>query len=270
MCKRSDEDPLVRYFVDEYHLNLLTIPREGAAPGDLYVEDKHGVTAPGNVAGLLDPPPELSIRPQREAMAGLAGVLSRDVSYKVGVGLLENFMIALGAAGVVDKLKAGYERQRAARIRFRFERAERESMDIGLLARAIGRSRLDSTSPLVNAGNRYYLVAAVVRTASLAVVAEDDRSSRVDIGADVLTAVSADAGVTARRTTSGEVTYSGDRPLAIGVEVYDLSYDERARKLRLGNPGRALTLRGPGARPRPVLIGGLDGDALVAVADPRG
>lgn len=265
MCKRSDPDPLVRYFVDEYHLNLLATPREHAAPGDLYIQDRNGISAPAQVAGFLDPVPTLDIRPRTEVMAGLAGKVSRQVSFSAGLGLLESFLLALGAGGIVDRVRAGYAAERATSVRFRFDRAQRESMDVGVLARALAPSRLDPTHPLVNRGNRYYLVAAVVRTASLAVVAEDEQARRVDLSAGVLTALDAETDVGIRRSDSGEVTYEGARQLAIGVEVYDLSYDEDSGKLRLTNPSGPLALRGASAAHTPTLIGGADGDALISV-----
>lgn len=268
MCKRSDPDPLVRYFIDEYQLNLLAYPREGAAIGDLYVQDRNGITAPGNVAAFLDPPPELDIRPRTRTVAGLSGTVSDRVAFKIGVGLLENFLLALGAGGVVSALKAGYSSERTATVQFRFDRAQHESTDIGMLARALAKSRFDSTHPLVSPGNRYYLVSAVVRTSSLAVLAEDERRRAVDLGGEVLKTVNANAGLDAHRSSQGEVTYEGERPLAIGVEVYELAYDEQAGKLLITNPEGALALRGgePDARAAsPAVMGEAEGDALLAV-----
>lgn len=268
VCKRTDEDPLVRYFVDEYHLNLLAHPREGAAVGDLYVQDKHGITAPGHIAGLLVPAPALDLRPRTETLAGLGGKLSRRISFTVGVGLLENFLLALGVGGVLSALKLGYTKEGTATVRFRFDRAQRESVDIGLLARSLAKSTFDASSPLVNPGNRYYLVAAVVRTPSLSVVAENAGQQAVEIGAEVLATVNASTGLDARRSSSGEVTFEGERPLAIGVEVYELLYDEKAGKLRMSNPEGALALRGDkpsGRAAGPAVMGDPDGDALVAV-----
>src|SRR3954447_25077709 len=101
MCKRSDDDPLVRHFVDQYRLNLLSIPRADADPGDLYVRDHHGLAAPGAPAGFVPRAPQLPEPRRGEAVTGLSGKLSRRVSTKLGLGLLEAFLTALGAAGIV-------------------------------------------------------------------------------------------------------------------------------------------------------------------------
>ena len=76
MCKRSDDDPLVRHFVDKYRLNLLSIPRENADPGDLYVHDDRGLAAPGALAGFLTPPPQLPEPRRGETVTGLSGRLA--------------------------------------------------------------------------------------------------------------------------------------------------------------------------------------------------
>ncbi len=104
MCKRNTTDPLVRYFLDQYRLNLLAVPRERVKPGDLYVEDKRGVTAPGQVGSFLTPPPKLPRPVRDETMADASGQMSRRLSLDVGLRLLQNFLLALGAVGVMDEL----------------------------------------------------------------------------------------------------------------------------------------------------------------------
>lgn len=266
--RNTTDDPLVRYFLDEYRLNLLAVPREGVKPGDLYVEDDNGITASGKVVGFLTPKPELPRATRGETMADLSGQVSRRLSLDVGLGLLQNFLLALGAAGVMDKLKAGYEHQKTTALRFRFTDATRDSFDLGALGGAIGASRLDASNALVNEGNRYYLVAGVVRTPSVSLVAEGEDGRRVELGAGVLHAIDVETGVTTKRTEEGEITYAGAKRLAIGVELYELAWDEGAGRLSLGNPDGALAIRGrPAPAPEAAFIGGATGEALVELPD---
>jgi hypothetical protein len=267
--RHTTDDPLVRYFLEQYRLNLLTVPREGVKPGDLYVEDDKGITASGRVAGFLTPRPKLPRALRGETMADLSGRVSRSLSLDVGLGLLQNFLLALGAAGVMDKLRAGYEREKTTGLRIRFTDATRDSFDLGALGQALGTSRLDASNALVNEGNRYYLVAGVVRTPSVTLVAEDGSKRRVDLGAGVLQAVDAEVGVSTERAESGEITYTGTKRLAIGVELYELAWDEDAGRLSLGNPDGALAVRGRAgaAGPAPAFIGGPEGEALVSLPD---
>src|SRR6185436_9856151 len=57
VCKRTTSDPLVRAFLDNYGLNLLSIPRKNAMCGDLYIADGPRVSTPGHIAQVLIPPP---------------------------------------------------------------------------------------------------------------------------------------------------------------------------------------------------------------------
>jgi hypothetical protein len=262
MCKRSSDDPLVRHFIDEYRLNLLSVPREHAEPGDLYVRDRGGISAPGAIAAFVSPPPALPEPRRGEIVSGLSGRLSHQISVRVGLQLLQNFLIALGAVGIVDKLGAAYEHSRASSVRFRFDGATRDWIDPGLLGRAIGGAAFDRDNAFVEDGNRYYVVAAVVRAGALAVVAEDGREQRVELAADALQAVSAEGAVRVARTDAGEITYSG-RELAIGVELYEIG--ERQGRLRMSSVDEGLKLRGRAQALTPALVGGLDGDALIAV-----
>lgn len=48
--KRNSGDPLLRMFLDKYHLNWLSVPREKAEVGDLYVYDSKRASAPGKIS----------------------------------------------------------------------------------------------------------------------------------------------------------------------------------------------------------------------------
>jgi hypothetical protein len=94
------------------------------------------------------------------------------------------------------------------------------------------------------------VAAGVVRVRSISTIAEDSKARSVDVGVEALDAVTATASVSAARSNTGEVTYSGAKPLAIGVELYDLRFDEQAGKLVMGSEETAVTLRR--GRPAPL------------------
>jgi hypothetical protein len=268
MCKRDTDDPLVRKFLDDYGVNLLRLPRENASCGDLYVKNGRRVSAPGDLRGLLDPPPELPPVTAGEKLADLAGTISKKISFEVGIGVLEAFLAALGAAGIVDKLKAELGRSRDSGLRFRFLQATRDSIDPIALGNAFFGSAFKTDHPLVSANSEFYVVGGVVRTPSISVALEDRQSHTVDLGAEVLHAVSADANVTVEREDTGEVTYRGRKPLAIGVELYSLHYDVDRKKFEMAPSDRALALRGRPLPPPPPALFAEDDEALLDLAAP--
>jgi hypothetical protein len=264
MGKRSKPDPLVRMFIDRYHLNLLPIPRARAACGELYVKRAKGIAAPGDARELLEPRFEFPPVSEGEELAELRGTASTSVDARVGLGLLQSFLIALGAGGIVDKLKADYEQKRVRSVQFRVEDATRDAMDPLSLGTALAGRRFRPGHPWVSPENEYYIVAAVVRTPSLSLAAQDDRTNTVDLDADVLKAVSAEGGIDLRRQREGEITYAGATALAIGVELYQIRHDAESDRLEMLPVETAIALsRGREPPPPPASFLGEDDDIFI-------
>jgi hypothetical protein len=271
MCKRSTEDPLIRLFLDRYGLHLLQVPRESAAVGDFYVDDGRRVSPPGNMTYLLDPPPELPAPSEGERMADIEGVTSKGYSLELGLGMLEGFLLAFGAGPLALKVKTEYQTKRAETLRFRIAAPVRDSVDPFELGAALVGKRPLEDHPWWSTENRYYLATAVARTSSISVVAEGDGSSGVEVDVEALKIAGASGGFTLESGSESEVVYKGDRPLAFGVELCELSYDPNRRSLRLKTPEDVVRVRGPSADAPDELrlrsfIGGEHGDAFLELA----
>jgi hypothetical protein len=270
VCKRSTTDPLFRMFLDRYGLNLLSIPREKAAVGDLYVFDGRRTSAPGNVSYFLDSPVELPSPTKGEHMADVAGEISDGVSLKAGLGFLEGFLAALGAAGVVGNVRAGYEGRKAESLRFHLDDATRDFVDTLQLGRALAGRRLAQDHPMWSESNQYFLVTAVARTRSITVIAKDDRSRAVDVDVDALKVATASTDVSVERSSDVGVTYRGARRLAFGVELLKLSFDPARQSIVLSIPEEGVPVRSGDLAPDPQLgrdfIGSPDADAFLSLA----
>jgi hypothetical protein len=261
MCKRQTNDPLVRLFLDEWRLNPLAVPRERAEPGDIWLKRSRQVVGPLELEPLLEAPVALPDADPTERLGDLNGTSSHAYELKVGLGLLGAFLTALGAGAAVQKVEAGYERNRARTVSVRFSGVTRDAIDAGRLGRALSAARFDERHALAKEGDRRFVAAAVVRAPSLAIRAQDERKSTVTLEADVVAAVNAHASTTARTSEDGEVTYTGTSPLAIGVELYELSRREDGT-LSMGLPGAAEFRAGRRLPPAPAFIGD-DDEALI-------
>jgi hypothetical protein len=267
VCKRNTSDPLVRAFLDNYGLNLLSIPRKNAMCGDLYIAEGSRVSTPGQIAQVLIPPPTLPEPVTGEPLTELTGVVSKQVSADVGLGLSEKLLAAFGAVGVVASFKQAYASKKASRIRFRFRDATRDYVDPLALGTALKNCRLDTTHPFVADGHTYFVVGGVVRTQSISIVAEDMRENSIDVDIGAMQLADAKARVDATRTNIGEITYTGPDKLAIGVELYELVDDREQQKLTLKLPKKVpRTLRGQSAPAvAPAFVGAPDGDIFITV-----
>jgi len=270
MCRRNTDDPLVRMFLDRYHLHLLAIPRHGVAVGDLYVHDGKRVSPPGNVQNILDAPMEMPPLKIGELMGEVSGLTSKAVAVNVGLGLLAGFLTALGAASVVDKVKAAYAHNNAGTLRFRFAGATRDSVDVLALASRIARRRLAADQPFVTNGNRYYLVTGVARASSLSVVAESGGGAGATLGLDVKQIVGVATSIKIDANQNGEVIFTGPEALAFGVELHELVYDEDEQRLEFKMPENAIRVRNAADTPAtplltPATIGGPEDDVFLTV-----
>ena len=270
MCKRSTGDPLVRKFLDQYGLNLLPQPRERIACGDVFRRDANGnVSSAFALERVVEPAITDDVEVELgEPLGSLEGTLSQARELTVGLGLLQNFLTALGAAGLVDSLGAEYTRNSTGQLRFEFREAEFDSVDAGELGTALIDRRLDNQHPMVLDGSRYFVVTGVARTASLTVHEERSAGGGAGVDVEALQALSANTQVSVRRDGDTTLTYAGDRRLGFGVQLYELAYDkvDGAEVLRLKTPTGPLHVRG--ALPQevePALLG-LDDDAFLALA----
>lgn len=246
MTKRNTSDPLVRSFLDTYKINLLSVPRESADVGDTYVATAEGVSAPGQLAHLLTPELVMPHVERKEKLANIAGKETRAIDLKFGIKLLEGFFSAIGADTVIGKINAEYEHKRTGRLRFKLKDATRDSVDPFAFGKALIPCRLYAKQPFVARGNRYYVAVGVVRSPSITVSAEDKNADKVDIDLSALKkAASAVAKLSIEQGGDGELTYRGKVPLAFGVELVEMKYDDAKEKFLLTAVPEAQTIRAP-------------------------
>ena len=136
----------------------------------------------------------------------------------------------------VDNVKAEYQRRGVQSLRFRVTAATRDSVAPGALGDSLQGCRLRVDHPLWAERNRYYVVAGVVRSSSLVVVAHGAENDVVDIDVGALAVAAGSASVGVERVGDGAIRYRGSEPLAFGVELYELVPDREVSMLRLRTP----------------------------------
>ena len=272
MCRRDTNDELIRKFLDRYQVNLLSMPGRRVQCGSVYIKQGKRITAPGLLSEIITPELTLESPYVEDDLADLSGTWSGSVSLTVGVKLLSNFLIALGAGGVIDKLQASAKETSARNVAFRFKKVSRESLSpVGLGTALVGHQFVQA-HPWVQDGNQYFAVAAVLRSASISIQGRDKQDSAVGLGAGLATVADADATVRVEQGSDSEVTYHGRDPLAIAVELYELRWDTDRQGLVFQLPAGVGPLRLLGLQaddpPDPVFVGD-DEAALIDAAEPE-
>jgi hypothetical protein len=264
MCRRDSSDALIRKFLDNYQVNLLSMPGRRVACGSVYIQADGRTIAPGPLSDIVTPEITLGQPFVELDLADLSGTWSGSVSLEVGIGLLRSFLTALGAAGLIDKLQASVQQTSARKIAFRFRQVSRESLTPTGLGAALTGHHLDEGNSFVADGNRYFVVAAVLRSSSISVQGRDSGGSAASLGAGVATVADAKVKVKVEKESESEVTYHGQDELAIGVELYEMRWDHDRQALTLHPPKGALKIMGiKEPPPVPAFIGG-DEDAFIA------
>lgn len=265
MCKRTTPDPLLRRFLYQYGLHLLAIPRADAEVGDIYISDGRRTAPAGSLRNLLEPP--LDVTPKRnEPMSDLAGQMTREIDVEAGLGLLEAFLGAIGASGIIQTVRASYQQQNVRTLSFAFQHPVRDHVDILELGAALDGRRFRPAHAIAPERFRFYVTASTARSGALSVQARTEAHSSVDLSGEVAHVLDVNTKVQVKGTADGTVTYAGEQPLTFGVELYELSHDQDAQALRLAMPDEPLAVRGPvGARPPRAIVGDPAGDVLLTI-----
>ena len=228
------KDPLLKMFYDTYHLNLLSVPREKASIGDLYIDDGRRVSTPGNIAYFLEGTEKFEMpRASTEHMSDVTGISSNNISIDVGLSFLEGFLGVLGAGAIFSKLRGAYQSSSVKHIKFRFTQATRDSIDIFMLGNTLYDQKVNEKNAAYNKNDRYYLATAVARSPSVSIIAEGDDSK--SIGAEVETNQIADvtADIKMKKTSEHEITVAGGRNIAFGIELHELVYNAKKQTINI-------------------------------------
>jgi|SRR5215216_1688743 len=101
-------DPLLETLFRKYELNLLSVPREKIAIGDIYMYDgnRDRRTAYfGTISSFLAPDFEIPL-PTSEIVADVSGTISRETVIDAGLKFLEGFLNFLVAGIFGTDIKA--------------------------------------------------------------------------------------------------------------------------------------------------------------------
>jgi hypothetical protein len=269
MCRRNTSDELIRRFLDDYHVNLLSMPGRRVQCGSVYIKEGKRLTAPGLLSEIIQPELILPSPFAEDDLSDLSGTWSDSVSLSVGIKLLSNFLTALGLGGLLDKLQASAKETNARSMAFRFKKVSRESLSPAGLGTALIGHHFRPGHPWVKDGNQYFAVASVLRSASISIQGRDKQDTAVGLGAGLATVADVDAKVEVKEEDEHALTYHGRDPLAIAVELYELRWDAGRQELIFQTPRGPLRILGlqEDEPPDPVFVGD-DEDVFIDAEEP--
>jgi hypothetical protein len=280
--KRNTEDPLIKSLVKARNLNLLLTPRADAAVGDVYFVDggSNRANTPGKLQYLLDPPFSFPDITTEEEFADIEGKETSSMSISVAFEFLENFLNMLAPPiGLGTKVHGKFRSKGVKEIKFSFKSCTRDYVDVYKLGIMLPGHKFATKSASYIPGRRYYLVTGVVRSPTICITAERSGSSNTNVSAEVAKLASGSADVTLENVAENEIVFRGKKSLAIGVELYELVYDENLQELKFKPVERSLLLKRKAESQKesqdnstiaPAFIGDEEkGDAFITVVDAK-
>jgi hypothetical protein len=260
-CKRDTTDPLLRLFLDRYHLHLLSIPRENIDVGDAYLEKKSVVTTPGRLAAILTPELVLPEIRRGERLADIIGRSTDRVEESAGATVLEGILAGLGLPASVSAKTALH---RAGQISFRFQDVYRDSLDVFELGRRLPEHTVDRRNALITGNERILVATAVLFTSSITLELEKGVGGAVE---GKLNALPARGDLSIKLDRSNRVTLRSKQRVGFAVELHELTRND-GELLQLKKTSKLVRVRGSTLKRErvvPALIGKPDGDLLLTV-----
>jgi hypothetical protein len=239
-------DPLIKIFREKYGMNLLSVPREDASVGDLYVYDTHrkAVSSKGSIVYFLTPTPIIP-KPKLDAsMADVTATMTKEVDFSAGLSLVSGFLEKLGIGSLLGKVKASYDMKGARTIKFNFPNAAKDSVDAMQFGQNLIKTKPIPNHPFYSKDNKYFLVMAVAKTSAITITVQDATTHNADIDIDALNQDLVNSNAKISKDNNSAITFNGDKKLGFAVELQELIYDGKNKRILLKPTADDIAIKG--------------------------
>ena len=255
----------------QYQLNLLSVPREKAYLGDVYIREGNNkrFAHPSHISSYLEGQFEMP-SPMTDEKFGndICSATSDEIDANIGLEFLEGFLNVLSGGSFGTKVRAYFNEKGAQKMSFNFADAIRDSVQPELLRRELDRYHLNEVSSLSEEGRRYYVVTGLAKSHSISIIAEGDNQKRLDIDVQAVGITNISSDVTIKKAQEGKIIFNGKERLVFGIELFELEYNHITRRFKLKQTDEVFKVREAGGRElirtrkvlQPVLIENEDHD----------
>jgi hypothetical protein len=268
LCKRSDDDQLVRALTKRYKLNILRLPRRGVGIGELLIEEGKDLRCAGSIRKLFDPDLDMPAA-EPVALPDIDGVTSARRSAHAAAQPLTGLLTTLGLAGV-SSVDASLRAARDVSIAYSLIGTRYRRTDLVTLGDELASRELRRNNALYQPGREFYAAYAVAEATGIKVAFSTGTDRAASFAVELAALIKADASAAASTDHSGNLVISSREPVTFGLAVVQLNLD--GDRLSFKTTTRLRAVRG---KPSPVqtrqsvdsvLFGGADGDVLVAIS----
>jgi hypothetical protein len=266
MWSRKTSDPLGKLLFEKYGMHVLSRPRENVSVFQVFGLRDNEAFQSGSIESFLRSKFDKPVIEKGEALLDVDATISDAITGNLAVGFLQGFLTLLGA-GVVKTISVAMEKSQSQALRFRFGGCTREYVKDGFeLDWKLSEVSFDRDNSAMKEGCRYYIATGVHYCNKLTFEVLDKNLAKVDLSADVAMLASAKTGLSVEEDR--QITATSDKTLAYGVELNEIVYDQKRKRLRLQESGDYVHVKGVQTAGLPkAMVGGPDDSIVLQVVD---
>ena len=248
-------DPAISYLKD-FGYSVLRLPRRDFAPLQMLATGHKGLDPMGALGTVMTGGGALPALKIDEAAANVSGQRTSELSIGVGLSILGSILGAMGGGKI--GLEAAYKGAR--KVTFEFNDVLRDSLEIAVLDKYLGRSDVDPASvhmgTLLESDN-IYIVTATLKSRKFTIDAKADRNASAGLDLPALQKlVGAKVKIALAAGSANALVYESIEPLVFGFQAVRLYFDDghysafeplspgdtAARDIRLSKRPQGVTL----------------------------
>lgn len=265
MWTRQTADPLGKLLFEKYGMHVLSRPRENVSLFDIFPVHEGTAFQPGRIDSFLRATFDKPEVEENESVLDIDTTVSDAVSGTAGLNFLQGFLTLIGV-GMLGGISAELEKSKSRALRFRFGGCTRDHVKDGFeLDWKLSEHPFDREKSAMKEDYRYYIATGVHYCKQLTFEVLDQNMAKVNLSADVVALGGGKAGLSVNKER--QITATSERTLAYGVELNELVYDERRKRLQLQESRNYVHVKAAEAELPKAVIGGPEDPIILMIVD---
>ncbi len=266
MWDRKTDDPLGKMLFRDYGMHVLSRPRDKVSVFEVFALRDNEVFLSGSIDGFLRSKFDKPEVEKGEILVDIEKTISDAISGNIAVEFLQGFLSHLGAS-MMNAVSVAMVKSQSRALRFRFVGCTRDYVKDGFeLDWKLSEVPFIRENSSMKEGYRYYIATGVHYCNKLMFEVLDKNLAKVDISADLAVVASSKTGLTFEN--DGQITATSDKTLAYGIELNEIVYDEKRKRLGLKESGNYVHVKAgePAELPK-AMVGGPEDPMILRIVD---
>ena len=225
VCRRGAGDELLDELAVTWSVNLFRIPRGGVQVGDVFVVQKRILDQWDRLANLYKPKLVLP-EPDRQPVGDMNQLESQSYTADAGFEALQGFLQGLGVPALPLRATIKAARQTTVSLSFSVGGVTRTALLPGEIKREMEHRAKAFLQGAMDPQRRYMVAHAVWKATSIQIKLEGARRVVTELSARLTGVAGASGKLNATHDSSGTIEYDRDDPIAFGIQVTGVQFED--------------------------------------------